>query len=143
MKSAEFAGQRPFFLVFDPGDEVIRTIREFARENGIRGGRFSAIGALERAVVGFWNPELKEYERIAVDEQVEVLSLAGDIAVEDAETRVHVHVVLGRRDGSTVGGHLLDGTVFPTLEMHLVDFGTALERRKNEEIGLSLITLGS
>ena len=95
--------------------------------------------AFRSATIAYWNPATKEYEKIAVDEQVEVLSLAGNVGVDGAETKIHAHVTLGRRDGSAIGGHLLAATVFPTLEMHLVDYGAAVVRGKDEETGLSLI----
>lgn len=141
MKAASVAAQRSYFLVFERGDDVLGTIRDFARQRGIRGGRFAAIGALQRGAIAFWNRERLEYERIEVEEQVEVASLIGDIAVEEGETRIHAHAVLGRRDGSSLAGHLLEGTVFPTLEMHLVDFGEPLERRRDPETGLSPIAI--
>lgn len=134
--------QRNWFLVFAKGDDVLATLGRFARENGIEGARFDAIGALRRAVIAWWNPDSHEYEHIAVEEQVEVASLSGDIAIDGAETKVHAHIVLGRKDGSALAGHLLEGTVFPTLEMHVVDLGTRIERRRDDETGLSLIALG-
>lgn len=142
MKFRPFRAPRSLFLVFDKGDEVIGTLRQFAREGSIQGGRFAAIGALQRATVAFWNPKSRDYEHIEVDEQVEVLSIIGDVAVKGDETKIHAHTVLGRRDGSTVGGHLLHGVVFPTLEMHLVDYGEPLERVRDAETELSLIRIG-
>jgi uncharacterized protein len=141
MKFRSFADARALFLVFDRGDEIITTVRRFAGEEAIRGGRFAAIGAFQRAVVAYWNPEKLDYEHIDVGEQVEVLSLIGDIAVEGEETKIHAHVVLGRRDGSTVGGHLISGIVFPTLEMHLLEYRGELRRKRNEETKLSLIEI--
>ncbi|HVT44330.1 MAG TPA: DUF296 domain-containing protein [Thermoanaerobaculia bacterium] len=141
MKFLACAQPRPFFLVFDRGDEVLGTLGRFAREQRVQGGHFAAIGALSSAVVAYWNPESREYEKIAVGEQVEVLALIGDVAIEGEETKVHAHIVLGKRDGSTIGGHLLKGTVYPTLEMHFVDAGIALERTKDPETKLSLIEI--
>ena len=141
MKHRQFNLRRSFFLVFDGGDDVLDVIRRLARELGIRGAHFAAIGALQRCVVAYWNRDLREYEHIAVGEQVEVLSLIGDVAMEGDDIKIHAHIVLGRRDGSTVGGHLIEGTVFPTLEMHLSDFAGALERRADEETRLSLIAI--
>src|SRR5436309_2497929 len=100
-------------LVFDPGDEVIATLQQYIAEDKILSAWFQAIGAFERSVIAYWNRETKQYEDITVDEQVEVLALSGNVN----RTKVHAHVVLGRRDGSTLGGHLKRGTVFPTLEM--------------------------
>jgi predicted DNA-binding protein with PD1-like motif len=131
--------QRRFFLVFDKGDDVLSTLRAFAEAHAIRGASFIALGAFSSATIAYWNPATKEYEKIAVDEQVEVLSLAGNVGVDGAETKLHAHVTLGRRDGSAIGGHVLAATVFPTLEMHLVDYGAAVVRGTDEETGLSLI----
>ena len=89
--------------------------------------------------VAYWNPATKEYERIEVAEQVEVLSLAGNLGADGAETKIHAHATLGRRDGSAIGGHVLAATVFPTLEMHVVDYGATVVRGTDEETGLSLI----
>lgn len=141
MKSKSFAEARPHFLVFDKGDEAVGTLRTFAQEHSIRGGRFAAIGAFQRAVVAFWNPDERKYEHISVGEQVEVLTLTGDIAMEGDETKIHAHVVFGRRDGSTIGGHLIEGHVFPTLEMHLLDYRAELRREKDESTKLSLIAI--
>ncbi|MBW3563283.1 MAG: DNA-binding protein [Acidobacteria bacterium] len=141
MKLKSFTDTRPHFLVFDKGDEVVHTLRNFAQEHSIRGGRFAAIGAFQRAVVAFWNPDKRDYDHISVGEQVEVLSLMGDIALEGDDTKIHAHVVLGRRDGSTIGGHLIEGHVFPTLEMHLLDYRSELRREKDESTKLSLIAI--
>jgi predicted DNA-binding protein with PD1-like motif len=133
------ADARAWLLVFDPGDEVIGTLTAFARRAGVGGGSFTAIGAFSRAEVAFFDLASREYEPIAVDEQVEVLSLAGNVALAEGEVKVHAHAVLGRRDGSTVGGHLLAGVVRPTLELVLQVAATAWQRRRDEATGLPLL----
>ena len=135
----ESDGVRTFALVLDSGDETMGRLAAFADEADLDAADFTAIGAFSRAVVGFFDLERKDYEPIAVDEQVEVLSFVGNVGVDGAETKIHAHVTLSRRDGSAIGGHLLAATVFPTLEMHLVDYGAAVVRGKDEETGLSLI----
>ena len=110
------------------------TLRAFAEEHGVRGASFVALGAFRSATVAYWNPATKEYEHIAVDEQVEVLSLVGNIG-----SKIHAHVTLARRDGSAIGGHLIAATVFPTLEMTVTVYDEAIERGTDEETGLSLI----
>lgn len=134
MQSYAVAPQRHFILVFDKEDEVLATLRAFAEEHGVRGASFVALGAFRTATVAYWNPATKEYEHIAVDEQVEVLSLAGNIG-----SKIHAHVTLARRDGSAIGGHLIAATVFPTLEMTVTVYDEAIERGTDEETGLSLI----
>ena len=139
MRSHPVSPQRRFLLVFDKEEDLLPALRAFAETHGIRGAAFVALGAFRSATVAYWNPSTKAYEHIAVDEQVEVLSLAGNIGVQGAETKIHAHVTLGRRDGSAIGGHVIAATVFPTLEMDLVDYGAAIVRGTDDETGLSLI----
>ena len=127
-------------LVFDTGDEAFSLLSDWVREQGVTAARLTAIGAFERAVVGYFDWERKDYLRIPVDEQVEVLSLVGDVALDpDEKPVVHVHAVLGKRDGATVGGHLLEGHVRPTLEVMLEESPAHLRKRHDPETGLALI----
>lgn len=134
--------ERSIALILERGDEVMATLQRFAAEHSLTASRVTAIGAFESAVLGYFNWESKAYERIPVDEQVEVLSLVGDIALDGEQPKVHAHVVLGRRDGSTVGGHLLQGTVRPTLELMLVEPPAYLRRVCDPVSGIALIRIG-
>ena len=99
-----------------------------------------AIGAFERATLAFFDWEHKEYLPIAVDEQVEVASLTGDIAIgPDGKPALHIHAVLGRHDGSAVAGHLQQAIVRPTLEVILTEAPTYLKKKLDPEIGIALI----
>jgi uncharacterized protein len=133
------APERTIALVFETGDEVMSTLQAFAADHNLMASRLTAIGAFQRATLGYFNWERKEYDRIAVDEQVEVLSLVGDIALDGNQPKVHAHAVLGRRDGSTVGGHLLEAQVRPTLEVLLVESPAYLRRVHDAKSGIALI----
>ena len=135
------APERTCALVLQTGEEVVAALEGFAQEHGLAATRITAIGALQRAVLGYFDWQRKDYERISVDEQVEVLSLIGDVALADGRPKLHAHVVLGRRDGSTVGGHLLSGHVRPTLEVLMVDSPSYLARRHDPASGLALIRM--
>ena len=128
-----------YAIVLATGDEVANELGRFVREQKIDAAALTAIGAFQKAVLGYFDWETKDYKRIPVDEQVEVLSLIGDVAVSDAAPTLHMHAVLGRRDGSTVGGHLLEGHVRPTLEIILTEPPACLRKRKDAETGLALI----
>jgi predicted DNA-binding protein with PD1-like motif len=130
-----------YAVVLAKGDEAMRELGRIVREQRIEAASITAIGAFERAVLGYFDWETKEYQRIPVGEQVEVLSLLGDVAVADKGPTLHLHAVLGRRDGSTVGGHLLEGHVRPTLELTLIEPPAHLRKRKDPETGLALIDL--
>lgn len=134
-------GEARHVLVFDKGDEVIERLLAFARQEQLTAASFTGIGAFSDVTLGFFERERKDYARIPLAEQVEVLTLAGDIAVKDGEPQVHAHVVVGKDDGSAWGGHLLEGHVWPTLELVLVESPAELRRTLDEETGLPLIDI--
>jgi uncharacterized protein len=130
-----------YAVVLDTDDEVMRALGEFVREQKVEAASVTAIGAFRRALLGYFDWETKEYKKIHVDQQVEVLSLLGDVAVTDEGPALHLHAVLGRSDGSVVGGHLLEAYVRPTLEVILIQPPSYLRKRKDPETGLALIAV--
>jgi len=134
------ASERTFALIYQTGDEVVAELARFAREHKPRSAHFTAIGAFSDVVLAYFDWPTKKYQEIPVKEQVEVLTLAGDIAwKENGEPVVHAHVVIGRSDGSTRGGHLRKAHVRPTLELVLTEYPKHLERKHDAETGLTLI----
>ena len=119
----------------------MENLTRFVSEHGLTAGHFTAIGAFENVTLGFLDPDTKEYVPITIDEQVEALSIVGDISLENDEPRVHAHVVVGKRDGSAHGGHLLEAHVWPTLEVVLTESPAHLRRRVDPDTGLPLIFL--
>jgi hypothetical protein len=133
---------RIWVLVLAPGEEAKTTIVDFAKKTNLKAASLVALGAFERAKVGYFDWQKKEYLSIPVEEQVEVISLIGDIAENDKhESDLHAHTVLGRRDGSTRGGHLLEGIVRPTLEVTLTETPAHLRRRMHPDINVALIDI--
>jgi predicted DNA-binding protein with PD1-like motif len=138
----EHQGQKTFALIFETGDEVLKGLSDFARENRLGGSHLTAIGAFQEVTLGYFDWEKKDYKRIPVREQVEVVSLVGDVALgEKGEPKVHAHVVLGRSDGTALAGHLLEARVRPTLEVMLVESPPHLRRTSDPETGLALLAL--
>lgn len=135
-------GLRTFAVVMDKDDEAASQLLAFARERGIGGASITAIGAFREATLAYFDPDQAQYHDIPVTGQAEVLSLIGDIAAQDDEPALHAHAVLGRRDGSTVGGHLKRATVWPTLEVIVTETPNHLRKRVDPETGLALISLG-
>src|SRR6266566_2981216 len=129
MKSRELNdhGEKTWLLVFDKDDEVIATLTGFAKTHAIQAAHFTAIGAFSEVVLGYFERDRKDYTKIPLREQVEVLSLIGDIATDRGTPKVHAHVVVGRADGAAHGGQMLEGRVWPTLELILGDVVAAAE----------------
>jgi predicted DNA-binding protein with PD1-like motif len=131
---------RQHLLVLEAGDEVMSGVTEWAAHSELPGSSFTGIGAFSEATLGYYDLDEQEYVEIPVDGQVEVLVLAGDITLDgQGGWQVHGHVVCGRRDGSTVGGHLLRAVVRPTLELVVTASPTHLPRRHDPASGLALI----
>jgi len=131
-----------FALIFQTGDEIARDLKKFAKEQHLAGSSFKAIGALSFAKLGWFNWETKQYEPASVlNEQVELLSMIGDIALKDGEPQVHAHCIVSRHDGTAHGGHLLEARVRPTCELILTENSSHLEKRFDPESGLALIQI--
>jgi len=99
-------------VILDSGEEAFAALTKFANDEKLSAASLTAIGAFERATIGWFDLAAKNYRKIEVNEQCEVLSAIGDIAIgDDGKASLHIHVVLGLSDGSTRGGHFLSGIV--------------------------------
>lgn len=132
---------KTFMLVFDKNDEFMVTLLEFARRQQLTGSHFAGLGAFKDVTVGFFEREQKDYLKTVINEQVEVMSLIGNIAKSEDGPKIHAHVVIGKRDGTAHGGHLLKAHVWPTLELTVVETSTELRRVVDDETTLPLIAL--
>jgi len=136
---AEHEGLRTFVLICDTGDEAMQALTSFAAEQKLGGSHFTAIGAFSKAVVAYFDWPSKQYRHVSIDEQVEVLSLVGDVTIEKGKPKVHAHVVVGKADATAHGGHLIEGLVRPTLEVVITEAPRHLQRRVDPDSGLALI----
>lgn len=141
-KTINDGAERVFVLILDTGEEAYKTITEFANQEKITGASVSAIGAFSQAKVGWFDFAAKKYKPIEVSEQCEVLSLLGDVAQgDDGNASLHLHAVLGLQDGTLRGGHLLSGSVKPTLEVTITETVVNLRRKKRPDLGIALISI--
>jgi uncharacterized protein len=140
-KVVEDADVVTYVVVCDPGDEAVSTLTQFARSQDLEAAQITAVGAFEHATVGWFDRAARDYRRIEIDEQCELLSLIGDVAVGQDGPVLHVHAVLGLSDGTTRGGHLLEGRVFPTLEAVITETPARLRKVMRPDIGIALIDL--
>ncbi|GLK71736.1 DNA-binding protein [Ancylobacter dichloromethanicus] len=139
-KLADAGGLRTYAVILETGEEVMQSLQDFARREGLSAAHLSAIGAFSHGTISFFDWEAKEYRDIPVNEQVEVAALSGDVALDpEGVSAVHVHVVLGRRDGSALAGHLAKGFVRPTLELIATEAPAHLHKRVDPASGLALI----
>ena len=130
-----------FVLVFDKGNEVMTSLLEVAKQQNLNAAHFTGLGAFSDVTLGYYERERKDYKKIWLNEQVEVLSLVGNIALGAGEPKVQAHVVLGRFDGTAYGGHLLTAHVWSTPEVIITEEPPHLRRTIDAETGLPLINL--
>ena len=141
-KSMAVRGERVFVLVLDQGEDAFKAITDFANKEGISGASVSAIGAFEHAKVGWFDLVAKTYRPVEINEQSEALSLMGDVAIgDDGKASLHLHAVLGLKDGSVRGGHFMSGIVRPTLEVTIRETAADLRRKKRADLGIALISV--
>lgn len=132
---------KTYLLVFHTGQEVMKGLVAFARKHKLTAGRLTGIGAIRDAVIGYFEPEKKAYLRLHEKEQLEVLSLTGNLALDNDVPFFHIHVALGRRDGSARGGHLFEATARPTLELVLTKYRKTIRRKIDTESGAELLDI--
>jgi len=132
--------QRTFVIVLESGDEAMACLKGFVEQKKIEAAQLSAIGAFRSCILGYFDWEQKDYQRIPVNEQAEVAAFIGDVALgPDGKPSLHIHCVLGCRGGRALAGHLLEGHVRPTLEVVVTDSPAHLRKRHDPESGLALI----
>ena len=131
---------RMWFVVLERDERVKEQLLALVKQESIENASFVALGAFEKATIAYFDWEKKKYRPIPVDVQVEVITLVGDVAPDDkGKPSLHAHTVLGLPDGSTRGGHLMEGHVRPTLEITVTETPAHLVRHKHPDLGVALI----
>jgi predicted DNA-binding protein with PD1-like motif len=138
MNLSECNGNKEQMVRLKHDADLVQSVTELARSKGIEAGSFTAIGALKRARLGYYDQESHEYREMKIDSPHEMASCIGNISLKDGEPFAHIHVVLADEAGNAKAGHLFEGIVFAA-EVHLRQLeGPKLERKHDEVTGLSL-----
>src|SRR5271165_1330268 len=130
---------KQYAVIFYQGDEAFSGLQEFAEKYHVTSAHFTAIGAVNGATLGWFDPQRKMYKKIRIEGQHEVIGMSGDIALYQGKPAVHTHLVVGSPDGTTQGGHLLDAYVSPTLEVMVTVEPTTMRKRLDPATDLTLI----
>jgi len=141
MKSMKMEPTQIHLLRLEKDEELLATILSYAKENDIGAGYLSGIGALEKGVIGFFDVATQKYLHVPFQE-VELISCLGNVAKnkDTGEPVVHAHILLGKKDGSTLGGHLVEAFVSVTAEIYLVETRPTVFRTKDGQTGLYLLS---
>ena len=119
----------------DPGEEIVESLRGFARDKGVRAGAISGIGAVGETELGFFVRGRREYLRRRFAGEHEIGSLTGNLSELDGEPFPHCHLVIGGEDFVAHTGHLFRGVVTVTCEIQLVTDPELLRRANRPDLG--------
>ena len=136
---SENGGAKNYAIILAKGDEVMSGLTDFARQNKVASASFTAIGAFSHATVAWFDDGRKEFKLIPIEQQVELVSMIGDIALVNDQPAVHTHVAVASSDGTVRGGHVINAFVFPTLELFMTVYPTPLHKESDKATGLKLI----
>ncbi|MDP6574988.1 MAG: DNA-binding protein [Candidatus Peribacteraceae bacterium] len=127
-------------LILETGEEIVEGLTKYLTENNITAGSISGIGAATDVILNFYNVETKEYEEKGFPEELEILSLVGNISIKEGSPFAHLHIVLGNNEYACIGGHLKSARVGPTCEIVIQQLDAEMKRELDEVTGLYLLT---
>src|SRR5271156_3311468 len=130
---------KQYEVIFYQGDEAFSGLAEFAEKYHVTSAHFTAIGALNGATLGWFDPQRKMYKKIPIHGQHEVVGMSGDIALYQGKPVVHAHAVLGGPDGTTRAGHVLEIYASPTVEVMITVDPVTMRKRFDPATDLTLI----
>ncbi|MEO6524495.1 MAG: DUF296 domain-containing protein [Mucilaginibacter sp.] len=132
-------GVKTYAIILNRGDDILSGLTEFAEKYHVTCAHFSGLGAISSGRLGCYDREKQMYHIIPVKGQAETVSFLGNIAMFNGKPTVHVHMAVAQSSGILLGGHLFQGTVWPTLEITLTVEPTALYKKKEMDTGFALV----
>ena len=123
----------------EKGEEIVESIRTLANKEQIKLGTITGIGAVNKATIGLFEVDTKVYNTIDLEEDMEIVSLGGNITEKDGEVYIHLHIAISNSTYNVKAGHLNSAIISATGEV-VIDIieGTA-GRRFDKEAGLNLL----
>lgn len=148
MRSSKFPIEEVIVSRLEPGDDVLLSVKQVAKEHAVTAGVFTLIGAVDRAKCGFYNPKKRAYDtrtwkpRPWGSKLLEILACVGNVGQLDGDPMVHAHITLKGYSTLTLGGHLMEGCrINPTGELTLLKARGTLTRRLDKTLNLALLSL--
>ena len=138
MKSKKVEGG--YLVVLERGEEVVKSLTDFVKENNIEGGEVYGIGGVKDVVLGFFDTTKKEYLKRRFEANFELVSLVGNVSLLEDKPFIHLHSAISGADFSLFAGHLFEATISVTGEFY-IRIQPKVVRKLNPDIGLNLISL--
>jgi predicted DNA-binding protein with PD1-like motif len=139
MNYVPYSIKQTFMVRLPQGEDLLAAVADAVRETGIRFGVFSIIGAASAAAFGYYDQTKKEYQTIIRLGEFEIVTGSGNVSLKDNSPFVHAHILFADENGSSFGGHLMQGTVIFAAELCLQELeGAPLVRQHDGTTGLFL-----
>jgi predicted DNA-binding protein with PD1-like motif len=138
MPAIEVKPLREFVCGIPFGADLLVSVKDLLKKLGVDTGTINLIGALKSATLQYYIQEEKRFHTNVFEEPLEIASGIGNIATLKGELVVHCHVVLARKDGSCLGGHLAEGSKVFAAEVHIRELCPPVERSFDQVTGLNL-----
>jgi len=126
-------------LRLDPGEEILASLKALCAQESIALGAVQGIGAVNYAVLGLFDPATKQYRANVFEENLEIVSLTGNITTMDGEVYLHLHMAVSDEQGRVFGGHLTEAVISVTAEIVIAQIDGAADRKFSEKIGINLL----
>ena len=127
-----------YVVRLNKGEEVIDSLKQLCKDENIKLGEITGLGASDFVEIGVFNVNTKEYNTKKFEGMFEITSLVGNVTTKDEEVYLHIHINFGDEDGLVKGGHLVKATISATSEIILRIIEGNVGRKLNPEIGLNL-----
>ena len=142
MKSIETRSKRIIIGKIEPDEDLIDSIVKIVKQHEITSGFINCIGALKKFTIGFYDVASKTYKMETFNENVEMITCMGNIAYKDDEPIIHLHVSLGKKDYSIIGGHLSKPSIISvTGEVSIFETEQKINRANDPQFDLSLLNI--
>lgn len=136
-KAKQFGNK--YVLSVNNGSDVVESLSDFVKNQNIKAGSISGLGAVNSATLRFFNPETKQYVDKTFDEQMEIANLVGNISTKDGCEYLHIHATFGNSQYNAIAGHLLSATINGAAEFEVESYPNArIERVMDDDIGLNV-----
>jgi predicted DNA-binding protein with PD1-like motif len=134
-------GTDKYVMRLESGDDILQSVRQFATAKRLGASLIEGIGSLSKVKLGHYDFKTKQYRYETFEDDLEILNLSGNIASMNRRPLPHVHVTLGRRDFSVIGGHLDEGSSANMVEISISKLPGKLLKSRDEELGLNVLQL--
>lgn len=132
---------KDYVIRLELDEKFSETLLSFCEKESIKSAHFTAIGAVEQVELAFYDLPTKTYSFRHFESPMELVSMTGNISLVDGQPFIHAHGVFSDKQFATVGGHVKDLVVGPTIEIFLAPIDEKIERKMNDEVGLKLLDL--